>query len=220
MSCSQPPVRRCWIGLDLADKRDYTAIAVIETDGTSPESPVYRCIHLDHWQGIGYAAGIEKVRKVVDALDEEVRRGALLVMDATGPGGPLVEDYRAANLGIGIVPVTFTFGIHETRDERDAAWWHVPKGTIVATTQKVTETGRLKLASRIRLLPTAIAELKNFRYAQNAATGNMTFSAWREADHDDLVFALALPLWLAEKSTSRHDPKVEVVFRKQSMRLF
>jgi hypothetical protein len=41
-------------------------------------------------------------------------------------------------------------------------------------------------------------ELQNFRVKITAAA-NETFEAWRERDHDDLVLALALAAWHAEK---------------------
>jgi hypothetical protein len=41
-------------------------------------------------------------------------------------------------------------------------------------------------------------ELQNFRVKITAAA-NETFGAWRERDHDDLVLALALAVWHAEK---------------------
>ena len=44
-----------------------------------------------------------------------------------------------------------------------------------------------------------MAELITFR-SKITVAGNETFGAWRERDHDDLVLAVALALWLAENA--------------------
>ena len=41
-------------------------------------------------------------------------------------------------------------------------------------------------------------ELLNFRYKITQAS-NLTYEAWREGAHDDLVLALSLAVWEAEK---------------------
>ncbi len=43
-----------------------------------------------------------------------------------------------------------------------------------------------------------VRELENFRVKITAAA-NETFGAWREGQHDDLVIAVALACWLAER---------------------
>jgi hypothetical protein len=41
-------------------------------------------------------------------------------------------------------------------------------------------------------------ELLNFRY-KITQVSNLTYEAWREGAHDDLVLALSLAVWKAEK---------------------
>jgi hypothetical protein len=43
-------------------------------------------------------------------------------------------------------------------------------------------------------------ELQQFRVKVNLATGNESFEAWRERDHDDLVLATALACWYASRA--------------------
>jgi hypothetical protein len=40
-----------------------------------------------------------------------------------------------------------------------------------------------------------VEELKNYRRNINIASGYVSFEPWREADHDDLLFAVCLALW-------------------------
>ena len=42
-------------------------------------------------------------------------------------------------------------------------------------------------------------ELINFKLKQNPETGHVSYEYAREGDHDDLVLALCLSLWAAEK---------------------
>ena len=65
--------------------------------------------------------------------------------------------------------------------------------------QVVFQTERLRIASSLPLRPILIDELLNFR-AKVTTTGNNTFEAWRESVHDDLVLALAIAVWYAERS--------------------
>ena len=44
-----------------------------------------------------------------------------------------------------------------------------------------------------------VAELKAFSVKITQA-GNETFESWRERDHDDMVLAVAMALWLAERA--------------------
>jgi hypothetical protein len=45
------------------------------------------------------------------------------------------------------------------------------------------------------------AELRNFKMKQNISTGHVTYEAWRERDHDDLVLALCVAVFAAEYGT-------------------
>ena len=40
-----------------------------------------------------------------------------------------------------------------------------------------------------------VKELSNFRVKIDPVTAHDSYSAWREADHDDLVLAVALAAW-------------------------
>jgi hypothetical protein len=93
-----------------------------------------------------------------------------------------------------LVPVIITSGQAVTW-QTDG--WHLAKVHLVGALQVVLQQQRLKVAA----LPereTLQRELRQFRVKVSAATGNETFEAWRERDHDDLVLAVALPCWLGE----------------------
>jgi hypothetical protein len=71
---------------------------------------------------------------------------------------------------------------------------------MVGVLQVLLQQERLKIAD----LPereTLLKEFRTFRIKLKAETGHATFEAWRESDHDDLVFSVGLPCWLSEKGT-------------------
>jgi hypothetical protein len=48
------------------------------------------------------------------------------------------------------------------------------------------------------LIGPLLKELQSFRVTIDPTTAHDSYSAWREQDHDDLVFALALACWWGE----------------------
>ncbi len=74
----------------------------------------------------------------------------------------------------------------------------VPKRDLVSTVAVLLQTGRLRIARDLKDAPVLEHELRSFR-AKISLSGNDTYEAWRERDHDDLVLAVALAAWLKEK---------------------
>ena len=64
--------------------------------------------------------------------------------------------------------------------------------------QVLLQTGRLKIAAGLAEAPALTGELLGFQVKITAAAHDV-YGAWREGQHDDLVLALALPLWYAER---------------------
>jgi hypothetical protein len=65
--------------------------------------------------------------------------------------------------------------------------------------QALLSSRRLKIAKELAEAELLVAELTAFS-AKITLAGNETFEAWRERDHDDMVLAVALALWLAENA--------------------
>jgi hypothetical protein len=74
-------------------------------------------------------------------------------------------------------------------------------GRPVAATQETQLTllghRRLEVAQGLRGRDVLLKELQNFR-VKITASANETFGAWREGEHDDLVFACAIGCWVGE----------------------
>jgi hypothetical protein len=80
---------------------------------------------------------------------------------------------------------------------------HVPKKDLVACAQVLLQARRLRVARELPLADVLVRELENFRVRITPAA-NEAFGDWREGQHDDLVFALALAAWVGENSPEEY----------------
>ena len=192
------------IGIDLGQVYDYSALAVVERLKVRSSTQLARLTVLDHhhvryikrWEkGTGYA-------DVVAETGDIMRRGKLLdaviVLDATGVGREVaslfLQAYRMGKLGrYWPRPLVITGG-RETTDEL------VPKRELVGKMQTLLQSGRLKIADSLPLADKLRAELMAFK-VKMTPTGQETFESAREADHDDLVLAVALACWWRHSHT-------------------
>jgi hypothetical protein len=69
----------------------------------------------------------------------------------------------------------------------------------VITLAGLLESGRLQIASDIPNASELIRELLGFQVRINQRTKRETYQAGKHGTHDDLVLALALGCWYAEK---------------------
>lgn len=196
-----------FIGLDLGQAQDYTALAILERiEAPPPEppsvvyvnappkpkqpqpEPSFECRHLERLPlNTRYPAIIEHVRDLIDK--PELKGKSLLVIDATGVGRPVADSFNDA--GLSHVGVTITGGDSVNRDGR---MYRVPKRILVSTLQVLLQSERLKVAPN-PLRETLITEMLNFRVTVTEAA-NDTY-AGRTGTHDDLILAVALAAWRA-----------------------
>lgn len=218
---------RHYVGLDLGQVSDYSALVSLRREQEIPDPPVPRAVD---WKEIRAGPPREVERKPPPAryfcniaerfergtsytrLVENVGRlfqeqrfaGQSLVVDGTGVGRPVVDLFRKAGLGYRLVPVTITSSspaaVLGKVNIDEWGYWHVPKKELVGSVQVLLGTERLEVAPGLRHAATLTRELKNFSYKVNPQTAYVTLEAWRERDHDDLVLALALAAWAGERA--------------------
>jgi hypothetical protein len=185
-------------GLDLGKTADFTAMVILEIDEAFDEQARhFRRRHavryLRRWPlGTPYPA---IVADVAATLDKPPLLGAPLVVDQTGVGAAVVDLFRMGGVD-GLKPVLITSGNAVSRDDQGV--FHVAKKVLVSTLQVLLQERRLQIAPTLSCAETLEMELQNFRVKITAAM-NETFEAWRDRDHDDLLLALALAAWHAEK---------------------
>jgi hypothetical protein len=204
-----------FVGLDLGQTQDYTAIAVVTFDRRRKEAvalaeDIYRLgggsvsesklpeahlevVHLERMPlGTPYPAVVRRVRTLLHT--PPLQKNVELVVDATGVGAAVVGILREA--GLWFRSVLITAGDKEVREGNTHK---VPKRDLIAAPQVLLQSRKLHIASALPEAETLAEELQNFRY-EITRSGNDTYAAWREGDHDDLVLAVALAVWMAQKT--------------------
>lgn len=196
------------IGVDLGQRRDFTAVAVVER----VERTVQSFDHV-HWMGREEAMPDEWVvrhlermalgtpytavtARVVELARHQAMRGdCRLVVDATGVGMPVVDMLRAARPGCEIAAVLITGGQGERFDGKV---WHVPKLDLLARLQGLLELKRLRIARRMRESGTLVRELLDMR-STRGTSGRLKVGADGAGEHDDLALAVALGVWVGRR---------------------
>jgi hypothetical protein len=186
------------VGLDLGQAQDPTALAAVEQSRVESDGGrsvnFYAVRYLQRWPlGTPYT---RVVADVADLLGREKLAGCPVAVDMTGVGRAVVDLLREQRTRSRLFPATITAGQHVSGDY--ASGFGVPKKELVSALQVPLQSRRLVIASGLREADVLRKELGNFRVKVTAAA-NETFGVWREGQHDDLVLALALAVWLGEK---------------------
>jgi hypothetical protein len=185
-----------YIGVDLGQKQDYTAVAIVQREdelaanlagaynlraGTPSRLLVRRVERIP--LGTPYPRVVELIRETVwsRAMAGQCR----LVVDSTGVGTPVVEMLRGAGMGCEITAVTITGGEKESGGGMNVG---VPKRDLIAGLHLSLEKGELRIARKMKEAGTLVRELVAMK--TNGAEGE---------EHDDLVIALALACWKARR---------------------
>ncbi len=188
------------VGLDLGQKGDYTALAVIERwvealGGVNPvtfEPRTMTRLDLRHLSriplGTPYPEIVDRVCRIVRAPD--LLRNCVLVVDATGVGAPVVDMFRRAPLECSMLPVTITGGTHQSRGPDG---YSVPKRDLVTGLQVLLERDELRMPEALDAGGALVKELMNMQV--KVSEGGHDSYAARSGVHDDLVLALGLACW-------------------------
>lgn len=211
------------IGLDLGQSQDYTALSIsertiLETDemvttdedgmiaetfGAVPRRvPVVTpklitridVRHLHRWElHTDYVVMAHEVLDIARKLPEKPVK-PILVIDHTGVGRGVFDIFQHSGINIPILAVTITGG-QQARFDPDRPWmWSVPKKDLAGAMQVAVQNDRLRIAPGLPLAAVLAREMQAFRVKITSAA-NMTYEAWREGDHDDLVLSVALGCW-------------------------
>jgi len=194
-----------FIGVDLGQKQDYTAVCVVERAEVMYDlrNPVtWECqretqFHLRYMERIRlrtpYPEMVARIKEV--ATDPALGDRRWLVVDATGVGAPVVDLLCASGVGCPIVPVVITGGGSESeaRGER-----RVPKRDLVNGLQLMFDMRQLQIANGLRETEVLLRELMGIRVRVSAA-GHESYGSGLEGPHDDLVLALSLACWKARE---------------------
>jgi hypothetical protein len=201
-----------YVGLDLGQAQDPTALAVLQRPHVHPQAPprqrrpAYTLPYLRRFPpGTSYT---EVFRQLVALLQRPPLPGSFLMVDGTGVGRPVLDMLTEAlrnRVTCSYVAVVITTG-HE------AAWGegglHLPRKELVGVLQVLLQTRRLHIPRTLPEASLLVRELENFK-AKVTLAGVDPVESWREGEHDDLVLAVALAAWAGEKALPPMDEPPE-----------
>ncbi len=148
-----------YLGLDLGQKRDYSAVAVVERIDRLQAFSGRDFLVVRYAErlplGTSYPRVVERVRTIVQS--RELAGNCALAVDATGVGAPVVDMLRAARLGCDLSAVTITGGGR-------ASGSSVPKRDLMGEVLVLLEQGRLKIGN-LREGSRLVRELMDVREA-------------------------------------------------------
>jgi hypothetical protein len=197
-----------FIGLDLGQRQDHTAIAVVERlDTAEYRFDWMRYVQQEDSRTVRHdVRRLERMRlgtpyaRVVERVGELAAHPAMagrcsVVVDATGLGGPVVERLMEAELSCELIPVTIT-GAGEA--SRRGPGWSVPKADLMKGLQVMLQEGELRIARELPLASELRRELLQIR-AEAGASGRVRYGAFGSGQHDDLALAVALACWRSRR---------------------
>lgn len=203
-------MNKFFVGLDLGQAADYTAVSVNEvipttypvkydvidpefhlprTESTTVESiPLKHHVrHLERFPiGTPYPDVVCRMKEIMQTLPP----GSELVVDNTGVGRAVTDMLYLEDLNP--VCITITGGDTVNHDDLD---FRVPKRDIVSELVVALQNKRLLIAAALPDAETLIHELLAFKIKVNLKTAHDSYEAWREGDHDDLVLSVGMAVW-------------------------
>jgi len=180
------------IGVDVGQRNDYTAVAILTGSNL---------VALDRVRQQDYN---DVAERVAGLLVRPELADAVVILDETGVGVGVGDVLAKALSAIGkagrMQRVTITSGFNTTRVP---GGFHVPKRELVTAVALSLEGGRLIIPNALPMAATLVEELQNFKVKVSAG-GHDSYGAapgpdWREGAHDDLVLALALACWYRDR---------------------
>jgi hypothetical protein len=192
-----------FVGLDLGPASQLTGLAVVERSWKPSPGALdrlqshYAVRHLHRWPVQTSYQSI--AADLATLVRTPPLKSPVLVVDMTSVGRAVVELLKRSELDVWLRPVIITGG-HGTSNG-DGGALCVPKKDLVSCLQVVLQSRRLQIAPSLSQSKVLAEELLAFRM-KTTIPANETLESWRERDHDDLVLAVALAVYWAERHSS------------------
>lgn len=187
-----------YIGVDLGEVNDYSALSVVERDIDWREDrsvfiSTYKVSELIRFEKrTPYTHVVEQIKTIF--TQPYIHEYGTLIVDKTGVGRPVVEMMERE--GLSPIGITITGGNVVTKDS-DGGGYHVPKGNLISAFRIMAESGQFKISGELPLAKSFQRELEAFQVKIKRNTGNEIYEG--DNEHDDLVICVALPLWYAHQ---------------------
>ena len=211
------------VGVSLGHRHEKSAISVTERayiptgetfnvtrhgtleahEGVSLE---YRVRHLERsGPPSRYASVAQRVPEIV----REIGRDMLLIVDITATGRPvyslilgeLTSGLEGTAIRFKHCPITVT-GVAGGVSRSPDVGMLVPRRDLISNAQILFDEGQLKIAEGLDLARTLTEELVAFKPKPEKPDD---LEGWRERPHDDLVLAVAISVWVAERFVRKEE---------------
>ena len=184
-----------YIGVDLGQRRDYTAIALVTEqrifsghDKFAHNPIIHHELHVSFLKRM-------PLRTPYTSLPPRLHRMAIqlnpihttIAVDASGPGVPVVDMLKRSTLAANLMPA-FIAAAGDGKTMKNG-FYTIGRNTLLSLLRIGLEQRMLKFAGGLRLRRELTAELTS-----------LAVSPHRTAAHDDLAFAIALAMWAARTS--------------------
>ena len=194
--------KQFFLGLELGQAQEFSALAIVDREEVHPNAHPSECrpeLTLRHLKrfplGTSYPDIITELHTLIKT---QPLPGSYLALDKTGVGQTVINSVleRMTNVRFTFTVVTVTAG---TRATAESDGLHLPKLDLIGTLQTLLQTRRLNIPRDLPDAQTLVQELETFRMKVTLNSSN-DLELWREGPHDDLVYAVALPAWFAQRS--------------------
>ena len=191
---------RYWLGVDLAQAQDNTALVCVHDECLPIWGPSSRqvlgprrrtIVFADKFRGVSYPDIVSHVIRTM--LKEPLRGRVRLVIDASGLGrviSDLLTEQRVEHHAI-----QMTVGQNWVKKDR---YVNVGKTLLLETLSLLFATGDLTFAHDLPLRGDILAELETFQLQQTAAGNQIITQGKSGAHHGDLAIALAAACFASE----------------------
>lgn len=194
--------RRYYVGLDLGQAQDPSAISIIKDERLPVWSDVpyrqtlserQRCVvWADRIKDTSYTAIARHAASLLGRAP--LLKRSTLVVDATGVGRAfcdVLDEHQIDHMR-----VQMTGGMNATRAGR---FWNVSKVILITALASAFETRSLTIAADLPLRSDLILELESFQVRYSAA-GNQILDAGGAGHHADIAIATALALFASDNA--------------------
>jgi hypothetical protein len=186
------------LGIDPGKANDPTALALIEHPLV--KTPTYNVHALHRFRlGTSYTSLVEAI---MARLAEPPLRGLTrIAIDETGVGAPVVDLFKNhPSCPNSFYAITITGGNAVGGSSSRPT---VPKRDLIHTTAVILQQQRLRIPTQLGDTQALVDELLSFR-VKLSDTGYDRYEPASSSDHDDLLLALSLALWTAERKPIRY----------------
>lgn len=188
------------LSLDLGQAQDYSAAVVLHRRwwraGERPDPDMAKLWHgiplILKWNlGTPYPKVVEEVAETCALLETKAQFGVKLIVDAGGPGRPVMDMLKERRLR----PIGVTITAGDLPHDRDDGTMTVPKRDICSALVVAYQNGDVKANPRLAYADELEEQISKFGYVVKPRSRKVGYENLDPEVHDDIVVAASLGLW-------------------------